>query len=118
MLHVKRFFAVFLLIFVLMAVGYFVYTGSRFTINDDLYQEVFGATFSDKTQQYVLTISTNNTATYHDFDTTIHLSGLKVDDGVMCGKYMNETYRFVLVSKDYIYDTNSMLILRRRTDDG
>ena len=50
MLHIKRFFAVILLIIVIMAVGYFVYTGSRFAVKDEVFQEVIGGVFSDKTK--------------------------------------------------------------------
>ena len=106
---VKRILAVLLLIITLTAVGYFVYTGSRFSFKDEDYQGLIGSTFTSKDNEFTLSFIDEETLEYQ----TAQLEKKDLKDGVLLCVLGDTEYKFVIISAQTIYDVNNRQILRR-----
>ena len=108
---IKRILAVVLLITTVTLVGYFVYTGSRFSFTGEDYRELIGNTYTN--QGISMTFNEDNSIGYKTDTKTIKMLDNEVIDGVIVCNYDGNEYRFVVITADNIYDVSQKRLLRR-----
>lgn len=114
---IKRILAVALLIITLTAVGYFVYTGSRFSFKEEDYQALIGNTYISKNNDISVRFEEDYSIEYTVGNVAKTLQENTLKDGVIICQYSEEEYRFVIISEQTIFDVNRKQILWRIDDE-
>lgn len=114
---IKRILAVALLIITLTAVGYFVYTGSRFSFKEEDYQALIGNTYTSKNNDISVCFEKDNSIEYTIDDVAKALQENTLKDGVIICHQGDEDYRFVIISEQTIFDVNRKQILWRSDNE-
>lgn len=109
---IKRLIAVILLILLVLAGGYLVFTGNRLCFSDTNYLDTVGNRYV--TDNVLLQIEDETKAYYLVGEHVLTLTFVEEQNGVLSFTADGSTYKFVVLSADAVWDPSTKKLLMRR----